>query len=345
MVAVYDPTRAACRTLIDAGGPACCRVAAELDATALRAAGGQWRSLRLARADPALVVALQLTPAGDAVDPALPAARLTIALSATRWRGGPPSGPLAEAGPMALDARVPRFGVFVVPAGTALHWHRRAPTRLLSIYLDPSDPGTPDPLPAALTCLQLSMRVPHAGPLVEQLVEEIERTPTPGGTDAADALARLLLVRLAREHARAAAADGHLSAEQWSRVQALVRARLAHRLPVAAMAAAAGLPGARFARAILRDTGCTPHQYLIEQRLRRALELLRASAEPLADIALASGFASQQHLARWMRRRVGATPAQWRTGGGPVDACRAVFSSRPPPEAPPPAAAAACSGP
>ncbi|MEP7280636.1 MAG: AraC family transcriptional regulator [Rubrivivax sp.] len=345
-MAVQDPTRAAPGTLIDAGGPARCRVAAELDATALRAAGGQWRSLRLAHADPALVVALQRTPAGDTVDPALPTARLTIALSATRWRGGPPSSALSEAGPMALDARVPRFAVFVVPAGTALHWHRRSPTRLLSIYLDPSAPGTPAALPAALTCLQLSMRVPHAGPLVEQLVEEIERAPAPGEADAADALARLLLVRLAREHARAAAlADGHLSAEQWARVQALVRARLDQRLPVAAMAAAAGLPGARFARAFLRDTGCTPHQYLIDQRLRRALDLLRASAEPLADIALASGFASQQHLARWMRRRVGATPAQWRTGGAPVDACRSVLSSRPPPAAPPPAAAAACPGP
>jgi hypothetical protein len=29
-------------------------------------------------------------------------------------------------------------------------------------------------------------------------------------------------------------------------------------------------------------------------------------------VALACGFASQQHLAHWMRRRLGVTPAQWR---------------------------------
>ncbi|WP_231557856.1 helix-turn-helix domain-containing protein, partial [Aeromonas taiwanensis] len=38
---------------------------------------------------------------------------------------------------------------------------------------------------------------------------------------------------------------------------------------------------------------------------------------PLADVALASGFADQAHFQRQFKRRVAATPGQYRAGLAP----------------------------
>ena len=48
------------------------------------------------------------------------------------------------------------------------------------------------------------------------------------------------------------------------------------------------------------------------RRLRHARTLLR-QGQPLAEVALASGFADQAHFQRQFKRRVAATPGQYRT--------------------------------
>jgi AraC family transcriptional regulator len=42
--------------------------------------------------------------------------------------------------------------------------------------------------------------------------------------------------------------------------------------------------------------------------------------QPLAEIALAAGFADQSHLARCLRKRTGMTPAAFRRRFGPCTA-------------------------
>ena len=62
----------------------------------------------------------------------------------------------------------------------------------------------------------------------------------------------------------------------------------------------------------------TPHAYLLDQRIRHARTLLR-QGQPLAEVALASGFADQAHFQRQFKRRVAATPGQYKAQLVPQD--------------------------
>jgi AraC family transcriptional regulator len=57
--------------------------------------------------------------------------------------------------------------------------------------------------------------------------------------------------------------------------------------------------------------GVTPHQWLTERRVDTAKRLLKGGDLPLAQIALACGFANQSHFTRVFRSFVGCTPAAW----------------------------------
>jgi AraC-like DNA-binding protein len=58
--------------------------------------------------------------------------------------------------------------------------------------------------------------------------------------------------------------------------------------------------------------GTSPHQYLIQRRLRAARELLAATRQPIGDIAAACGFADAAAFCRTFRRAMGTTPAGYR---------------------------------
>ncbi|AGM41899.1 helix-turn-helix transcriptional regulator [Aeromonas hydrophila] len=83
-------------------------------------------------------------------------------------------------------------------------------------------------------------------------------------------------------------------------------------LTLAQLSAVAGLTPSHFVRSFSRHYGMTPHAYLLDQRIRHARALLRRG-EPLAEVALASGFADQAHFQRQFKRRVAATPGHYRT--------------------------------
>ncbi|MEZ6967470.1 helix-turn-helix domain-containing protein [Aeromonas sp. S9(2024)] len=74
----------------------------------------------------------------------------------------------------------------------------------------------------------------------------------------------------------------------------------------------AGLTPSHFVRSFSRHYGMTPHAYLLDQRIRHARTLLR-QGQPLAEVALASGFADQAHFQRQFKRRVATTPGQYRS--------------------------------
>jgi AraC family transcriptional regulator len=57
-----------------------------------------------------------------------------------------------------------------------------------------------------------------------------------------------------------------------------------------------------------RSMGLPVHEYVIQRRVERAKTLLLQAELPAAEIALASGFAHQSHMARCMRRVLGLTP-------------------------------------
>jgi AraC-like DNA-binding protein len=78
------------------------------------------------------------------------------------------------------------------------------------------------------------------------------------------------------------------------------------------LASIARLSASYFARAFRADFGRSPHAYIVDQRLKRAKELMLTTDKSLAAIAVACGLADHAHLTRLFRRAVGETPARWR---------------------------------
>lgn len=105
---------------------------------------------------------------------------------------------------------------------------------------------------------------------------------------------------------------GGLSAGALRRVREFVESRLGGNIDLDALAAEARLSVYHFARAFRHSTGVSPHRYILEQRVRRAQQLLVQSDRPLAAIASAVGFFDQGHFSRQFRRLVGTTPSSYR---------------------------------
>src|SRR5262249_38253752 len=78
-----------------------------------------------------------------------------------------------------------------------------------------------------------------------------------------------------------------------------------------AIAAAAGVHPGHLARAFRSYYCCTLGEYLRRLRVERACRLLRGNT-PLAEIALATGFADQSHFSAVFKRHTGMTPAAYR---------------------------------
>jgi AraC-like DNA-binding protein len=74
--------------------------------------------------------------------------------------------------------------------------------------------------------------------------------------------------------------------------------------------AATGLSRYALARHFRACLGTSPHRYLVMRRLDRARELVRQGV-PLADAALACGFADQSHMTRQFKKGYGLSPGRF----------------------------------
>lgn len=98
------------------------------------------------------------------------------------------------------------------------------------------------------------------------------------------------------------------------RICEYIESHLEQKIGLEDLAAMAGLSTHHFARAFHQSVGEPPHSYLLSRRLERVERMLRETQLPLSEIALATGFSDQSHLARHFRRRTGMPPslARWR---------------------------------
>ena len=106
--------------------------------------------------------------------------------------------------------------------------------------------------------------------------------------------------------------QGGLAAWQERRAKEVLAADLAGDTRLADVAQACGLSVSHFARAFRRSTGLSPHAWLQRHRVELAKDLLRRREQPLSAIALACGFANQNHFTKVFSGQVGMSPGVWR---------------------------------
>lgn len=78
------------------------------------------------------------------------------------------------------------------------------------------------------------------------------------------------------------------------------------------LAAKAGLSQFHFTRIFTKETGFTPHQYLINTRISAARFMLKSSETSVKDIAFSTGFNSESSFCSTFKKWEKKTPSQYR---------------------------------
>ena len=111
---------------------------------------------------------------------------------------------------------------------------------------------------------------------------------------------------------------GGLATWQARRTLAYIEANLASKMEIDDLANVVALSRSHFSRAFKRSVGFSPMEYVVVRRVERAKAMISGTREPLAEVALACGFADQAHLNRRFRDVVGISPGRWRRSNAPV---------------------------
>jgi AraC family transcriptional regulator len=98
---------------------------------------------------------------------------------------------------------------------------------------------------------------------------------------------------------------------QEQRAKELLMASIDGDISVARLAGECGLSITGFNRAFGLSTGLTPHQWLLEHRVQKAMSLLRGSTISVDEVASACGFVDKRHFVRVFTRTVGTNPRAW----------------------------------
>jgi AraC family transcriptional regulator len=100
---------------------------------------------------------------------------------------------------------------------------------------------------------------------------------------------------------------------RWLRsVRDLLHGRFREKLVLGDIAAVVGVHPSHLARTFRRCYGCTIGDYVRNLRTERARHELRVTDRPLAELAVALGFADQSHFATSFKRQTGVTPGAFR---------------------------------
>ncbi|WP_295471390.1 AraC family transcriptional regulator [uncultured Pseudomonas sp.] len=207
----------------------------------------------------------------------------------------------------------------VLPAGHESAWVINGRIRLAHLYISPEQ--------FALGCVTLLDREPRTLQLQENTFlddacqadnfrrliglnwhEPGERLLT--SSLAHDMLSHALLTQVGlRDGLRL---KGGLAPHLCKRLVDFIETHLDEGLSLGQLAELCALSEYHFARMFRSSFGMPPHRYVLQRRLQRARHLLRESAVPLGDVALACGFASASHFTNRFRQAMGATPGEYR---------------------------------
>ncbi len=201
------------------------------------------------------------------------------------------------------------------------HWHWTENLEVSHVYLEDGMLSRVAGEMSGREVEQVDLHDVLAGsdPVVAFLADQLKleaQSPGTGGPLYAQALSLQLTVHLLRHYAvcryREPAQDGRLRQAELDRLCDYIDAHLAAPLSLEDLARAVGMGPWTLSRLLRQAVASSPYRFVIDRRVARARELVRAGKLPLKDVAAATGFSDQAHLTRMMRARLGVTPGQLR---------------------------------
>jgi AraC family transcriptional regulator len=139
-----------------------------------------------------------------------------------------------------------------------------------------------------------------------------------GGQLYIESLANVLAVHLLRQYVAAKPVlpiyEGGLPQRQVLQVLDYINDHLSQDIKLADLAGLLGMSQFHFSHLFKQAIGTSPYQYLLQQRIERAKQLLKQPEQTIMDIALECGFNSHSHLSNKFRQMTGMTPSAYRAG-------------------------------
>lgn len=135
------------------------------------------------------------------------------------------------------------------------------------------------------------------------------------GAAAANSVARLAVVAPVRPGGQAQFIDSPLPPENGTSLaptRAWAAGRLDEPLTLADLAGHAHTSIRTLSRRFHAETGLSPLQWLLHQRVDRARELLETTSLPVDEVATRSGLGTPDSLRQHLRNRIGLTPSAYR---------------------------------
>ncbi|KAF3884562.1 MULTISPECIES: helix-turn-helix domain-containing protein [Nostocales] len=162
---------------------------------------------------------------------------------------------------------------------------------------------------------QFQARDPQIESLGMMLVCELQQENL-GGRLYVESLANVLAVHLLRQYFASkphlAIYKGGLPERQLLQVLEYINEHLNQDIKLADLAQLLGMSQFHFSHLFKRSLGIAPYQYLLQQRIERAKQLLKQTDQLIVDIALECGFNSHSHLSKQFRQLTGITPRTYR---------------------------------
>ena len=103
-----------------------------------------------------------------------------------------------------------------------------------------------------------------------------------------------------------------LSPAQRRTISDYVRENLANDISVTELAAIVCMSPAHFSRQFREIFCMAPYQFVLQERITRAKDLLATTTMSTTQVGMALGFSSQGHFAKLFRQFTGVTPKQYR---------------------------------
>ena len=132
-----------------------------------------------------------------------------------------------------------------------------------------------------------------------------------------DSLANVLAVQLLRQYSASkpplSVYEGGLPQRQLQQILEYIHAHLERDIKLADLAGSIGMSQFHFSHLFKQSIGTSPYQYLLQQRIERAKQLLKQTDRSIVDIALECGFNSHSHLSKQFRQLTGMTPKSYRS--------------------------------